>query len=527
MFNRSSIFSFSILAKDMKLPKAGLLSISFIVILNSLVMLLPVDNYLPSPYFPRHEVSQKYMTLKAYIEKGESPDVIFVGSSIADMGFDVLAFEHYLKKENKPLTAFNFGINGAGPEVHLEILRHLIVAKTKVKYVVYGLSLVELNSGSSVFLSDQQVLLDASYFESKRDSFPLKGRVREFLFNNFKLYRMRDVFWPNFFTTDNTWLNTKLFKYKYKGQNRLLPDHFKDWTYNYKFSGKKWVHADIVRLENLFGNYSAEGYNLKKLIDLMEFCKSNGIKLVMVNMPVIANPEYLENTVYLNMIKATDNTNPMALYEKTIRETSLRYDVPLLDIGAKSNMEIRDFHDPLHLNYSGAQKLSKEIVRHFIKQYPEIPVRAVANTSEPIKEVFFDMSNDNWLDHQYPERNEMAACFDGQDNCRHIIDSKPSYGGIISKKAFSFDKGREYEVSFKIKVISGTVNMQVIEDHDDVPNYLSFGGLKEHDWTTKVFYIDATKTSSSNRINFTNNMSDSHAEFYIADVHIRTVGYID
>lgn len=186
-------------------------------------------------------------------------------------------------------------------------------------------------------------------------------------------------------------------------------------------------------------------------------------------------------------------------------------------------LESLSTHYVYYINY-------KALKNAFFKNQGEEAVNKYIDVPKRVSSVLFtdtEMKDENWLNYQTPEKNELILDPEHQTKCRHIVDSSPSYGGVIISKNFPLKKGAEIDVSFKIKVISGTVNMQVIEDYDGVPNYLSFGGIKEPNWTTKVLYFTATKTSSNNKINFTNNLSDTPAEFYIADVHIRTADYID
>lgn len=370
MSSRSSIFSFNFPVKGDRWPLAGLLAALFVILLNTVAVVLPIDDYLPSPYFPRHEVSQKYMTLKTYIANGENPDVIFVGSSIADMGFDAIEFEKVMKKAGRDHVAFNFGINGAGPGVHLEILRHILTRETRIKYLIYGICLIELNSSSATFLSDQQTLLDSPYFEAERDRFFLKGDVKKFLFNHFKLFRISESLWPNYFTADASWINTRLFKFKYKGQNRLLPGEYRNWSENLRGYEQYWAKKDILRLEELFGNYVPYGSNMEDLRKLIEFTREMDIKLIIVNMPALVDPKALRGTVYHRMIEPTaSGKTPMELYEKVLKDMHAQYQFTFLDMGGRSNYYITDFHDPLHLYHTGAKKLAYEVAEHFTQTF--------------------------------------------------------------------------------------------------------------------------------------------------------------
>lgn len=133
-----------------------------------------------------------------------------------------------------------------------------------------------------------------------------------------------------------------------------------------------------------------------------------------------------------------------------------------------------------------------------------------------------DMSGSKWTDHQSPEVNESAVKIDGRNNCRHVVDSAPSFGGIINVDNFTLDKRRDYEVEFTIKVIRGEAAMQIIMDYgSSKPEYAGINGMADREWTTKTNYFNSNKFHAINRINFSNSSAYAPVEFYICDVYIR------
>lgn len=370
MSNRSSILSFSTLKGALRVPKAGVAALVMIALVNLACVLLRVEERLPTPYFPRHEISKKYMTFREYERNGGGrADVLFIGSSIADMGFDALAFEETLREKGVEHSAFNFGINGAGPWVFRNLIEHVVVPDTDVRYIVYGISMVELNSTSPYFREDQELFMDSFFLEGERDAFPPRGILKRGLFEHFGLLRIRDTLWPSLYTEEeDTWLKLsmrgELFKYPYKGQQRI-DDINRNWYYARR---RPLVKRRVERLSSLLGDYDPKGYNREHLIGLIELCREKGLTLLLVNMPVIQDPALIEGTVYEKMISDGNGGNPSKVFDSEFRRICAGYDVECLDYGGGSGLPVTDFSDPLHLYHTGAGKLGADIAGFFIEK---------------------------------------------------------------------------------------------------------------------------------------------------------------
>jgi len=365
--NPLSIFSFKTLRNWFRVPWAGLLCLCFIALVTLILKTTDIERYLPSPYFPHEQINVKSMVLKATIDKGENPNVIFIGSSVADMGFDAETFEEYAKLKGKKLNAFNFGINGAGPWVFYDLVRDVLIPETNVKYIFYGLSLVEMNTKSKVFREDQKRFLDSPYYDLERGVFYPAAWLKRFLFNNFLLYRIKDTFWYNIFTDDkDTWVAARLQGHKFlafKGQHRVQPPT-ENWATR-KFL--KLPQQRIDRLRDLMREYSTKGYNEKKLEELIRLCRNNNIKLILVSMPVLTDPLYLRDTVYMNMISAAGGINPMKEFERTFTRICSENKVSCINLGGHTVFKPDDFYDPLHLYHTGANKLAVALAQYFLQ----------------------------------------------------------------------------------------------------------------------------------------------------------------
>ncbi len=365
--NPLSIFSFKTLRDWRKIPWAGVLCLCFIAIVTLALKLTAVEDYLPPPYFPRHQISIKSMALKANIEYGVNPEIFFIGSSVADMGFDAMTFERYINLRGWHLHTFNFGINGAGPTVFYNLVKDVLIPKSEVKYLYYGLSLIEFNSNSKSFRSDQDEIMDSPYYAMERGGFIPSAWLKRFLFKKIEIFRIKDAFWSNIFTEEETWLKFRLHGLKYlmfNGQHRAAPP-MPSWAIT---RGLRLKQKRIDRLKDLMGDYSTKGSNLKKIQDLIRLCREHDIKLILVSMPVITDPMSIGNNVYMNMIRPGDNgVIPMEAFEKAFKKICSENEVPCLNLGGHTLLTSDDFYDPIHLYSTGARKLAVPLAEYFLR----------------------------------------------------------------------------------------------------------------------------------------------------------------
>ena len=75
-----------------------------------------------------------------------------------------------------------------------------------------------------------------------------------------------------------------------------------------------------------------------------------------------------------------------------------------------------------------------------------------------------DMPDANWIDRLTPTTNEQTT-HDGQTNCRHLVGDA-QFEGVESRPKFTTVNSGKYQVSFKLKVISGTIGIHVRNGDD-------------------------------------------------------------
>ena len=132
------------------------------------------------------------------------------------------------------------------------------------------------------------------------------------------------------------------------------------------------------------------------------------------------------------------------------------------------------------------------------------------------------MKNADWVSYQSPEVNEFVLVEGRQVNCRHIVDSVPSFGGAILSHDLEITSGGEFELSFWVKVVSGTATVQILEAYGtDKAEPHSFGDLVDRSWTHKIVFFRPVRNSTRLRVNFTNLSPSAGVNFYVGDVLLR------
>ena len=132
-----------------------------------------------------------------------------------------------------------------------------------------------------------------------------------------------------------------------------------------------------------------------------------------------------------------------------------------------------------------------------------------------------DMGNSDWTSYGSPETNEQAT-HDGQTNCRHIVDSAPSYGGILSTTGWTTTTGTTYQYSFKAKVISGSIDVRV--RRGDGGAYIAIeSGIDPAGWTIYSGTLEEPAGGASAVFQVFNASNTVAAEFYIDEVSVKKV----
>ena len=330
------------------------------LILNIISELIIIKINAPSPYFSRLEPSLKTQTFKDYIKVNGYPSIITMGSSIADMGFNVIELDTKLKKNNLNEKSFNFGINGAGPEVFKELLEKVILKDGKPKFLIYGVSAIEFNESSKLFKADQEKFLASAGLapgENFLGIFAIGTSLRKYLFAYLPVYRLGEIVWPNIYLENQgiNWLNLKNFKTDFNGQQRV--DSY--WSDRIKLND--WPDWAYKRYHLLLDNYKFSNERLNTLNDINQICKKLGVEMIIVNMPVLGG-RHAEGTEFSNIGTRSDGVGFQTIFETALQE-KLRGEYLFINIGNSNNFQLNDFGDPFHLNAVGSEKLANILAR--------------------------------------------------------------------------------------------------------------------------------------------------------------------
>ena len=307
----------------------------------------------PSPYFARLEPGLKTQTMKGFVARSGPPLVVTVGSSIADMGFDVQTIDKLLKAEGVQSAGFNFGVNGAGPLVFRELLARVIFKLAQPKVLIYGVSAIEFNASSDLFRADQNKFMASAGLSVARDGLNPSSALRVAMFSAFPLFRLGELIWPNAFVDSDgwNWLTRKDFKAEFNGQQRVTVT----WAQQRAGLWPEWANERYRKL--LFG-YRPSAEALSALADVVRLCRDHNVQVLVVNMPVMTSSTALEGTVF-SEIDRQNGVRWRQSFEDSLQTELRRLGVPYLDVGTKHSLPDDDFGDPFHLNQVGAMALAE------------------------------------------------------------------------------------------------------------------------------------------------------------------------
>lgn len=268
-------------------------------------------------------IFNKYNEL--FRQKNNAYDVLFIGSSRAEMHFNPKIFDSIAG-----LKSYNMGISGASPKISLSLLKTYCNQHQKPKYVLYNLDYFSLQN-------DTDRLNDfPRYFPYLQNEFlrnelqKMDNRFSSFYFNPLHSLPYTQVEYLS--ASLHGWLNItgKYDTLMYKGFQTSVTNTFND-------SNKPQPKHSFISVKNR--NY---------IDSLMLFAKSNDIRLLLITSPVFGNGELnvRNKTQLVNQLKGIAFINRVPYLNYT--DSSI-YKNPLL------------FADYFHLNRLGARGFTQSI----------------------------------------------------------------------------------------------------------------------------------------------------------------------
>lgn len=272
-------------------------------------------------------VFNKYNEL--FLKQGNTYDVLFLGSSRAEMHFNPKVFD-----EITGLNSYNMGMSGASPKISLALLKTYCHQHQKPKHIIFNLDYFSLQN-------DTDRLNDfPRYFPYLKNSY-LRHELNRMdnRFNSFYYNPLHSLPYTQIDYLSNSlhgWLNIsgKYDTLMYKG---------------YQTSELKGLNTDDEpKPIYSFISMKNRGY----IESIILFTKTNNIKLTLITSPVFGGGKknVLNKTALTNQLKNIAYSNHISYFDYT---DSLNYQNPQL------------FADYFHLNRQGALKFSQSISLSF------------------------------------------------------------------------------------------------------------------------------------------------------------------
>lgn len=321
--------------------------------------------------------------------KGRSPDVLIVGSSRALRGIEPETLEKTLIARGfKGISIFNLGIDGATAKVVDLQITQMLSRPQLPRMIIWADGLRAFNSRRNDITYDE-IIASNGYQQLKEI---LKDRPSLDNPNNTNVAAtesepttpsfnpIAQALSSVFATTSNRQdvrasvvksfdVNTHLF-----GNSEImiasnLP------TQNTVITPKGFVSFDVTFDPNTYfqkypqvpGDYDLDyrdfetsGAQFDAFANVIDFCRRNGIELVVVNMPL--------HSTYLDVIR----TNFESTFNQKMQSLALREGFTYIDISQAIQAQAELFSDPSHLNKQGAIAIAK-----MLGQNPQIPWKSL------------------------------------------------------------------------------------------------------------------------------------------------------
>ncbi len=294
----------------------------------------------PEPgLWPAPLAAEKLALLTAF-EAARGIDVLFIGNSSVQAAVDPARFDAMRGVAVPGRGSFNAALEGV-PPVGMERFLAMYLQRSHPQAIVYGLQPQDLNSNSPWARDVSERVRHAPRLIAAQATW--RGAAMRALLDHSELFRHRGVM--------QQWLL----------RGGLLPPPGPVYVDGRGFhSIARRLADDAVARNNRAGvlNYSTEGEQLAALRRLIDHCRRDGLRVVLVNMPLTAE--------YLTLFDAPADYER---YLTAVRLLSFEYDVPFWDPSrppAPTEFTAADFADSNHLNRRGAAVLSTYLARRYL-----------------------------------------------------------------------------------------------------------------------------------------------------------------
>ena len=294
------------------------------------------DQLPPIERWPTSQVSAKIDQMEQLVSDGEQIDVVFVGSSVVEEGIDPVTFNSVSNQ-----TAYNAALGAASMRSLERFVVDVVLPLTDPDTIVVGVTPRDLNDGG-ISQTDFLDRLSGSHgmLMARTPQNPVEW-VENWLFRHIAIFRLRPLlrdpgrlFAAASGTDDSPELDSP------------EPGPFgSDRTYEGEpyDNSATWSQPWVARQVN---NFSMGGHELESLRRLLGELTEDGVRVVVVNMPVSDDfADYLP-----------DPSRDMATFDQLVESTAREFDATYVD--AQHVFSVEDFRDPAHLKPDAAAALT-------------------------------------------------------------------------------------------------------------------------------------------------------------------------
>lgn len=292
------------------------------------------------------------------LQPGQAPDVLFMGTSRAQFGFDPAAFsEEASRLTGTPVSSLNLGIPGTRLDVARLVLKNRVLNGHKPKLIVYGLSEFELWDPPGVdYIRDVTKLSYVSLAMSPEEVFTYGGSnpMEQLTFvaeTTVPLLRYRSVIRD---ALDLRFNSENYFNGYYVAgprQRTLREDGL--WTFPPDWpqpvQSPERLEAFRTAQTSMLVGLRASDIRTQQLRDFAHLARTNGVALLVLNMPVAES--------YAGLWQSESNVQD---YLRNASELTRQLRIPYLDLYREGGrLPAGTFWDDHHMSNAGAATFSR------------------------------------------------------------------------------------------------------------------------------------------------------------------------
>lgn len=317
--------------------------IALVTVLTAELAARVVEPMLETPLrWPTAQVAEKADQIRQLADEGTTIDVVFLGSSVVALGIDPVKFN----EGGAGLIAYNAGLNGAAVSGLERWAFDVVLPLLKPKTVVIGLTTRDLNDHGRLSADFLQSMDTAEGWKDFEERNPFE-RFIDTIQSSSALVRIRPLLRTPA-TTARHAINgngdpgLEAGPFGSEGEPSTVPYNPEAWT-------SLWTINHV-------NDYSLGGQELVALDQLVTRLNSEGIEVVLAEMPVL--PEYLS-------VQPGGN-EALAEFRRAVQDIATKNDVTFLSAGSQFGPD--DFRDPAHLNQAASGEFAESLREQLAKQ---------------------------------------------------------------------------------------------------------------------------------------------------------------